>query len=320
MTSPRLLATLFFGALVSACVGGGRTRAPSAPSVSAPPVVAEATPSATAAPKPAPRRPELPRGGRTVFPEHRLVGYCGTPGGPALGRLAGDLGARAKEIEGYGEKYASGRKVLPVFELIAVVVQGVPGADGKWRRRVPDSVVDEYLKAARAAKAILLINVQPGQSDFMTEIRSFERYLKEPDVGVAMDPEWAMKPKQKPGVYYGQSNGKTVNEVAAYLSGIIAAGDLPEKVLVVHQMNDWVFVDEASMAPSPGVVTVKSVDGLGPKAAKIATYVHLMKTLPGHVQPGFKLFFDEDTQKGNKLMTPPEVLALSPEPVYVMYE
>lgn len=33
-------------------------------------------------------------------------------------------------------------------------------------------------------------------------------------MGIALDPEWAMKPKQKPGVYYGQSNGPTVNEVA----------------------------------------------------------------------------------------------------------
>ncbi|MFO0670594.1 MAG: hypothetical protein U0235_13345 [Polyangiaceae bacterium] len=318
MPLARTLALLVVATLSAACVSGARAKSPAPAAASLP--TPTPTPKIIEPPAPPPKKAELPRGGRTIFPTHRLVGYCGTPGGPALGRLAGDLGARAKEIEGYGEKYASGRKVLPVFELIAVVVQGLPGADNKWRRRVPDSVVDEYLKAARAAKAILLINVQPGHSDFMTEVRAFEKYLREPDVGVAMDPEWAMKPKQKPGVYYGQSNGKTVNEVATYLSGIVAAGDLPEKVLVVHQMNDWVFVDEASLAPSPGVVTVKSVDGLGPKAAKIATYSHLMKSLPSHVQPGFKLFFDEDTQKGSKLMTPTEVLALSPEPVYVMYE
>ncbi|MBO1330385.1 hypothetical protein [Streptomyces sp. VRA16 Mangrove soil] len=43
--------------------------------------------SPTASPRPTRRRPELPRGGRRVFPEHRLVGYCGLPGAAALGRL-----------------------------------------------------------------------------------------------------------------------------------------------------------------------------------------------------------------------------------------
>src|SRR5436190_837506 len=36
-------------------------------------------------------RAELPLGGRDIFPAHRLVGFCGTPGAPALGKLAGDL-------------------------------------------------------------------------------------------------------------------------------------------------------------------------------------------------------------------------------------
>src|SRR5687768_8390036 len=70
------------------------------------------------APSPPPRA-ELPLGGREIFPSYRLVGYCGTPGAPALGKLAGNLPARAKEIEALAKKYDSGRKVLPVFELIA---------------------------------------------------------------------------------------------------------------------------------------------------------------------------------------------------------
>lgn len=259
-------------------------------------------------------------GGREIFPAHRLVGFCGTPGGPALGKLAGNLGARAKEIDGFAKKYSDSRKVLPLFELIAVVVQGVAGPDGLYRRRVPDSVVDDYLASARAAKAILLLNVQPGHSDFMTEVKHFERYLAEPDVGIALDPEWAMKPKQIPGKYYGQSTGSAVNEVAAYLSAIVKEHDLPEKLLVFHQMNAYVMKDEGAIKPAPGVVIVKSVDGLGPKAAKIVTYNFLMKSMASGVHPGFKLFFDEDTANGNRLMSPADVMALSPQPEYVMYE
>jgi hypothetical protein len=118
---------------------------------------------------------------------------------------------------------------LPVFELIAVVVQGAPGADNLWRRRVPDSVVDDYLAAARADKALLLLNIQPGHSDFLTEAKHFERWLKEPDVGLALDPEWAMGPKETPGKFFGHTRGGAIAEVAEYLAGLVAAGTSPRR-------------------------------------------------------------------------------------------
>jgi hypothetical protein len=264
---------------------------------------------------------QLPRGGTTIFPQHRLVGFCGTPQAPKLGKLAGNLAPRAKTIETYATQYAGDRKALPVFELIAVVVQESPGKDGKSRRRVSEAVVDEYLRAARAAKALLLLNIQPGHSDFLTETKAFEKYLREPDVGVALDPEWSMSTaKQTPGATFGRTNGKTINEVAAYLSSLVSAGNLPEKVLVFHQVNSRVLREEGDIAAHPGVVLVKSVDGLGHRNSKTKTYNALAHGMPAAVHAGFKLFFDEDTAGNHRMMTPAEVLALSPVPEYVMYE
>jgi hypothetical protein len=264
--------------------------------------------------------PELPLGGRELFPTYRLVGFCGTPGGPALGPLDGNLPAKAKKLAALSEQYADGKKPLLVFELIVVVVMGAPMPDGKWRRRVPDSVVDEFLALARQWKGLLLLNIQPGQSDFMTELKHFEKYLHEPDVGVTLDPEWSMKPGQKPGVFYGQTTGAVVNEVGEYLSGIVKANDLPEKALVFHQVNKVVFREDSVLVSHPGVALIKSVDGLGPMGAKIETYRILTEKLSPIIHPGFKLFFDEDTRNGSILMTPKQVLALSPLPDYVMYE
>ncbi len=282
------------------------------------PTIAPAMPSASAvAAKP---KIELPRGGRTLFPNYRLVGFCGTPGGPALGPLSGKLEEKTKKLIGFAEKYSADRPYLPVFELIAVVVQSYPGTDGKYRRRVPDSVIDEYLALARAQKGLLLLNIQPGQSDFMSEVTRLERYLKEPDVGIALDPEWSVKAKQTPGVFYGRTSGAIINEVGGYLSKLVKDGDLPEKVLVFHQLMRFVVKDEEVVAPTEGVVFIKSVDGLGPKRSKLVTYANLMKVMTKGVHPGFKLFFDEDTRNGAKLMTPDEVLGLTPRPEYVMYE
>ncbi len=263
---------------------------------------------------------QLPRGGREIFPRFRLVGYCGTPGAPKLGRLLGDLDARSKSIDELGPAYAREREPLAVFELIAVVATTDPGMDHKNRRRVPDVVVDRYLAAARRAKALLLLNIQPGTSDFLTEARHFEKYLREPDVGLALDPEWAMSARETPGKHFGQMTGATLNAVAEYLTGVIHDGDLPEKVLVFHQVNPWVLKNESVIAPHENVVLIKSVDGLGVRSSKIKTYDVLVRTMPSAVHAGMKLFFDEDTAGGHKLMTPEEVLALTPTPEYVMYE
>lgn len=290
--------------------------APAPSAVEPPPSVTEPEPE-----KIAPPRRELPRGGTQIFPQHRLVGFCGTPGAPKLGRLAGDLSARAKTVESYASKYGGDRKPLPVFELIAVVVQEAPGKDGKNRRRMNEAVVDEYLRAARAARALLLLNIQPGHSDFLTETKTFEKYLREPDVGVALDPEWSMtSSKQTPGASFGRTNGKTINEVAAYLSSLVTAENLPEKVLVFHQVNARVLRDENEIVAHPGVVLVKSVDGLGHRKSKVKTYNALVQGMAAGVHPGFKLFFEEDVAGGHRLMEPPEVLALTPTPEYVMYE
>lgn len=332
-------APLLLLALASAaCAGGGHVATSPSPK-SASPNVATAPPSSTlpappvavaaTEPPPAPEKKkepekkkiELPRGGREIFPRYRIMGYCGTPGGePAMGRLAGNLAQKAKAIEKLGAQYAREREFMPVFELIATVVLGGPGGDNKWRRRVPMSVVDDYLKEARAAKALLLLNIQPGHSDFITEVKYWQKYLHEPEVGIALDPEWQMHGNQKPGIFYGQTTGTAVNEVAQFMADIIKADDLPEKALVFHQVNGSVVKDEKDIVPHEGIALIKGVDGLGPAPTKVVTYNYLVKDMPSTTHAGFKLFFDEDTANNNKLMSPDDVFKLTPVPEYVMYE
>ncbi|HEX8792812.1 MAG TPA: hypothetical protein VF765_17825 [Polyangiaceae bacterium] len=292
-----------------------------APSASTSAPAAESTSAPSAAPTEAPAGKELPGGGRTIFPDHVLVGFCGTPGAPALGELWTKPEVKAKKLLTFGAQYAGSRKLLPVFELIAVVVQGYAGPDGKWRVRVFDKVVDEYLRVARENNGILLLNIQPGASDFLTEVKRFDKYLHEPDVGIALDPEWAMiDAKHTPGVFYGQATGDTISSVIQYMADIVKQDDLPEKVLVFHRVNAYVVKHEEDIKQAPGVVVVESVDGLGPKGMKINTYNALMHTKAPWIHPGFKLFFDEDTHNGGRLMSPKEVLELTPQPEYVMYE
>jgi hypothetical protein len=144
--------------------------------------------------------------------------------------------------------------------------------------------------------------------------------LREPDVGIALDPEWAMKPKQRPGVFWGQTTASAINDVAALLSEAVARDNLPEKALVFHEVVREVVKDESGVVAHPGVAIIKSVDGLGPAHTKVATYGNLMEVKGAGVHPGFKLFFDEDTRNGSRLMSAKQVLALTPKPEYVMFE
>ena len=263
---------------------------------------------------------ELPRGGTEVFPRYRLVGYAGLTGAKTLGRLGtGPLDERVAEIEKRAKPYAAGRRILPVVEVITTIVQASPGPDGMYRARLSDDKIARYLEVARKHRAVLLLNIQPGRADFIVEVKAYEKWLREPDVGVALDPEWAMDPGQVPGRMFGHTTGKELNSVAAYLSGVVERNQLPEKIMVYHQLASGIVRKESGLKAHHGVAVVKSVDGIGSRAAKVNTYRMVIKTTPSFVRPGFKLFFDEDRDHGS-LMTPAQVLALKPRPVYVLYE
>jgi hypothetical protein len=262
--------------LVLACtacgLGEDPLAAPNIGSASSPPAVTH-TPSPTPTPraKPVPKsrtsqrfQATLPRGGREVFPRYRLVGYAGVTGASTLGRLGtGPLDQRVAEIEHRAKPYAAGREILPVVEVIATVVHGSPGRDGKYRVRLTDAQIANYHKATRKHRAVMLLNLQPGRSEFITEAKAFEKWLKQPDVGVALDPEWAMDRGQRPGGVYGHTTGAELDEVARYLAGLVKRYDLPEKVMVYHQVARSVVRRESGLKAHDGVVLIKSVDGLG---------------------------------------------------------
>ncbi|MEU4606987.1 hypothetical protein AB0F43_28735 [Kribbella sp. NPDC023972] len=270
-------------------------------------------------PPPPPARGDLPRGGRTIFPKYQLVGYVGLPGSPALGPLDKDLETKAARLEKVSRAYAAGRTPLPVMELITVVAKAAPGKDGMYRGRLPDAKIQEYLTVARKHRMLLLLDVQPGRAKILPEVKRLERWLKEPDVGLAFDPEWAVGPNQVPGRVFGRTTGAELDAIAAYLSELVRTHKLPEKVFVFHQLSPRIVTGEQALKKHPGVVTIKSVDGIGARADKLQTWAKLTQRLPAGVHAGFKLFRVEDTRHG-PLMTPAQVLALKPRPEFVVYE
>ncbi len=149
---------------------------------------------------------ELPGGGTSILPEHRVVAFYGAPQADQLGVLGiGSPQREARQLARLARRYERpDRPVLPAFELISPIVLAFPGKDGKYRNRQPPAVIRRYLRVARAHHYLLLIDIQPGRSTFMDEAKALEPFLKEPDVGLALDPEWNMGRHGVPGSVIGR--------------------------------------------------------------------------------------------------------------------
>ncbi len=274
------------------------------------------TASRPAQPPPPPPPPELPRGGRSILPEFRVVGFYGAPQTPELGALGiGTPAQAARRLIRQARPYERpARPVLPAMELLAVIANADAGADGMYRTRQPSSIIARYLRAARRHRMLLVLDIQPGRSDFFRETIRLERWLREPDVSLALDPEWRVTAGEVPGQVIGRVGAREVNATSAWLAQLVARHDLPEKLLMIHQFTED-MVDHTALKPRAGLSTVLNVDGFGGRAIKRAKYRAFSRAAP-EFDHGFKLFYEEDTN----LMTPRSVLRMRPAPDVVVYE
>lgn len=260
----------------------------------------------------------LPGGGRAILPGRRVVAFYGAPQDDELGVLGqGSPDRAARRLRRFEDAYErhGDRPVLPAFELIATVVQAAPGRDGLYRFRQPESVIRRYLEAARRHDALLILDLQPGRADFMDEVRALREFLLEPDVGLALDPEWSMASGEVPGQTIGGTDAATINRVSAYLAQIVRQHHLPQKLLLVHRFTDAMIDGEDAIRRRDGVAIVENVDGFGSQAAKRSKYRRFTSGSDG-LYEGFKVFFSEDIDP----MNTGEVLSLRPPPDVVVYE
>lgn len=275
-----------------------------------------ATPAQAAKPPP-PR--ELPGGGRRIFPDRRVVAFYGNPAAAALGVLGiGKPSAMVAKLRRQAEPYRrKSRPILPALELISSIAANAPGDDGRYVNHVPAEIINRYLRAARKAKAILILDIQPGHADFMSETKRLRRWLKEPDVGLAIDPEWHT-PGAVPGTQLGSTTAADVNRVTRYVAKIVRDGRLPQKLFIIHQFTQNMVRNKSQLQTPPELAVTMNVDGFGTRSAKLSKYKDLTRkpNRPPGTHVGFKLFYQEDTN----LFTPKGVMALRPRPDVIMYE
>src|SRR4051794_15468401 len=246
-------------------------------------------------PAPTPTPAQLPGGGRQIFPQHRIVAFYGNPADDQLGALGiGTPRSAGRRLLAQAKAYERPRrKVLPAMELIVSVANADAGDDGLYRRRESGAVIRRYLRAARKAGALLVLDIQPGRAQFMPEVKRLRRFLREPDVGLALDPEWHVSAPDVPGQVIGSVDGADVAAVAAWLDGLTGRLALPQKLFVVHQFTEDMIARKELLRPRRHLATVINADGFGSAAVKKAKYREFARGARWTFD-GFKLFYRED--------------------------
>jgi hypothetical protein len=298
-------------ALVHRATGSG---SPSTPSASpsgdhAPYLVVARPPIAT--------RAQLPGGGYRVFGHHRfLVAYYGTAQTGAMGVLgATSPDQMQRRLTSAARPFREkGEQIQPVYELIVTVADPSPGPDGDYSHDIPVSYVREYLRAAHRHHALLLLDLQTGRASFPSVARRWAWALKDPSVGLALDPEWRMGPHEVPAQVIGSVRAREVNQTSAWLSGLVRRNGLPQKLFVLHEFRLTMLPDIGRIVHRPGLAMVQHADGFGTRGQKLATY-HAI-TRPVQFRQGFKLFYDWDIHR----FSPRDVRRIRPAVSFVSYQ
>jgi hypothetical protein len=262
---------------------------------------------------------QLPGGGQLAFPGRRMVALYGTPGTPALGSLGeqdvnGSI-ARVKDLVTQYQPH-SDVPVVPAFEIITTVAAGQQGADGDFSNELEIAKIRPYVDAAKAAGVYVVLDLQPGRTDFLTQARRYEELLVEPHVGLALDPEWRLRPGQVHRVQIGSVNVDEINATADWLAGLVRERDLPQKLLLLHQFRTSMIVDRERLNTGHDeLATMVHADGFGTQNMKKDTWDALRQNSP-NVFWGWKNFIDED----RPMLDPAQTMQVSSDIVFVSYQ
>ncbi len=260
----------------------------------------------------------------SILPYKRVIAYYGNPLSKRMGVLGEypkeEMLRRLKTETAKWEKADPSHPVLPALHLIAVVAQGQPGQAGKYRMLMPDKVINDVYGWAREANAILFIDIQTGQENIRTLLPRFEWILKNADVHLAIDPEFNLiQSGRVPGSKIGTYDAAEINYVSGFLQSLVKKYNLPPKVFIVHRFTRKMVTNAQQIAVHPEVQVVMNMDGWGAPWLKRTSYKDYIVKEPVEFT-GFKLFYHNDTKKGDPLLTPQEVLRLNPNPIYIQYQ
>lgn len=281
--------------------------------------------AAPAAPRPAPTWPVVgppPRPG-ALLPGKRLVTFYGNPLSERMGIL-GRLGAERMmdSLEAQSkawEKADPGVPVVRALELVATVGSHVPGPGELYRTRMPDTLITRVIGWARSRGWHTILDVQVGFSTPLAEVERLVPFLAQPDVHLALDPEFDMPPGKRPGTVIGTTDAADVNAVIARLGQLVDERKLPPKVLLVHRFTKKMLTNASKIRLDPRVQVAIVMDGFGSPSLKRGSWDRYVYDEPVQFT-GIKLFYHHLRVRDNPVLGPAEVLRYTPKPNVIIYQ
>lgn len=270
-----------------------------------------------------PVKAPYPKAG-AILPYKRIVAYYGNFYSTKMGVLGEYPEAQMLDmLRAEKKKWEAAdptTPVMPAINYIAITAQGSPGKEGKYMLRMPDTEIDKAIEIARKIDAIVILDIQIGFSDLEYELPLLEKYLAMPEVHLGLDPEFHMIGEDPPGHVIGSYDARDINYAAEYMANLVKKHDLPPKVLIVHRFTQRMVTNYQNIRPLPEVQIVMDMDGWGPPAKKINTYKQFI--YPEPVQfTGFKIFYKNDLKPpSDRLLTPADLLKLTPRPSFIQYQ
>jgi hypothetical protein len=262
----------------------------------------------------------FPNGKRQLLPDYRFVALYGTPGASVLGVLGEqDIAASIARAKALAADYQplSTETIYPTFEIITTVASATPTENGDYSREIDASQLLPWIEAARDNGVYVVLDLQSGRTDFLTQAKLYEQLLTQPNVGLALDPEWRLSPSELPIRDIGEVSVDEVNATSAWLSDLTAAHNLPQKLLVLHQFRLDMLPNRDRLNMShANLAYVLQMDGQGSQQVKQDTWRTITQGLPPGLEPGWKNFYRKDTP----VLDPAGTMAITPAPRYISYQ
>lgn len=269
---------------------------------------------------------QLPGGGYLLFPDRRIVamyGHINTASLGVLGEQSPEAGVeRARQIaQGYD---ADGLPVITAFEIITTLASSAPGDDNSYSLRTPAEELRPWVELAAEEDMYVILDLQPGRVDFLTQAKEYEELLKLPHVGLALDPEWRLKPNQRHLRQVGTVDSSEINQVIDWLADLVRENHLPQKLMMVHQFSFAMITNRDDIKTPNELAVMIHMDGQGLTATKYDTYAQLTAGTQGNGWWwGWKNFYDEDYRRSKNSpgpLRPDEVLRVRPIPLLVSFQ
>lgn len=283
-------------------------------------VQAETVPVNITEPTAADQMVTLTQEGIPVLAHSQILAYYGRPGTRSMGilgqyskdTLAPMLETLAREYDALNGDLG----VVPAFYIIF----GTCWPEGNIGY-LSKSIIREYIEFALQRGWLVFLDHQIGKYDPLKSLKTMFEFLEYPNVHLALDPEWrTTKPMQE----IGYVTAEEVNKAQELLQEYLVKNKLPgPRMLVIHQFKPKMIMNrDAVQAVYDQVILIHVADGFGNPSLKKSTYAMIARAKNIPVK-GFKLFYPPAIQGAgwdNPLMSPADVLSLSPVPYVIMYQ